>query len=104
MPIRLRRASVGLLLGLFVLTLTLASVMAVDCEFVLGFKALRDIIGHEIVGECLENEALQRQWRQHAEDDRRSLGLAQGRQPHCLHRRPPHLGQRPHWIAEAPER
>ena len=56
MPIRLRRASVGLLLGLFVLTLTLASVMAVDCEFVLGFKALRDIIGHEIVGECLENE------------------------------------------------
>ena len=56
MPIRLRRASVGLLLGLFVLTLTLASVMAVDCEFVLGFKALRNIIGHEIVGECLENE------------------------------------------------
>ena len=56
MPIRLRRASAGLLLGLFVLTLTLASVMAVDCEFVLGFKALRDIIGHEIVGECLENE------------------------------------------------
>ena len=42
------------LLGLFVLTLTLASVMAVDCEFVLGFKALRDIIGHETVGECLD--------------------------------------------------
>ena len=26
------------------------------CEFRLGFKTLRDLIGHEIVGECLENE------------------------------------------------
>ena len=56
MPIRLRRASIGILLGLAVITLTLASAVAADCEFVLGFKALRDLIGHEIVGECLENE------------------------------------------------
>lgn len=26
------------------------------CEFRLGFKFLRDLIGHDIVGECLENE------------------------------------------------
>ena len=56
MPTRLRRAFIGILLGLAVITLTLASVVAADCEFVLGFKALRDLIGHEIVGECLENE------------------------------------------------
>ena len=27
-----------------------------DCQFVLGFKTLRDLIGHDIVGQCLENE------------------------------------------------
>ena len=26
------------------------------CEFRLGFATLRDLIGHETVGECLENE------------------------------------------------
>ena len=26
------------------------------CQFALGFAALRDIIGHDIVGDCLENE------------------------------------------------
>ena len=56
MPVHLRRAFIGILLGLAVATLTLASVAAVDCEFVLGFKTLRDLSGHEIVGECLENE------------------------------------------------
>ena len=56
MQTRLRRTFIGLLLGLAVITLTLASAVAADCEFVLGFKALRDLIGHEIVGECLENE------------------------------------------------
>ena len=29
---------------------------AADCEFVLGFATIRDLIGHDIVGECLENE------------------------------------------------
>ncbi len=29
---------------------------AADCEFVLGFATLRDLIGPDIVGECLENE------------------------------------------------
>ena len=53
---RMRRASIVLLLGLAVATLTLASAAAADCEFVLGFKTLRDLIGHEIVGECVENE------------------------------------------------
>ncbi len=32
------------------------SVEAAECQFVLGFKTLRDLIGQEIVGECLENE------------------------------------------------
>ena len=27
-----------------------------DCQFVLGFKTLRDLIGHDIVGQCLEDE------------------------------------------------
>ena len=27
-----------------------------DCQFVLGFATLRDLIGHDIVGECLDNE------------------------------------------------
>ena len=56
MPVRLQRTFIGIILGLVVASLTLASVMAVDCEFVQGFKTLRDLIGHEIVGECLENE------------------------------------------------
>lgn len=56
MPARLRRTCIGLLLGLAVVTLTLVSATAADCEFRLGFATLRDLIGHEIVGECLENE------------------------------------------------
>jgi Leucine-rich repeat (LRR) protein/glucose/arabinose dehydrogenase len=33
-----------------------SAIFAADCEFVLGFKTLRDLVGHEIVGECLENQ------------------------------------------------
>ncbi len=29
---------------------------AADCQFVLGFKTLRDLIGHDVVGECLEDQ------------------------------------------------
>ena len=45
-------------LVLFALLLLMASTsaQAADCEFRLGFATLRDLIGHEIVGECLENE------------------------------------------------
>ncbi len=44
-------------LGLGLALLSATSVGAsVDCQFVLGFKTLRDLIGHETVGECLENE------------------------------------------------
>ena len=50
-------------LRVLVLALCLAlipsTVTASDhCQFVLGFKTLRDLIGHDIVGECLENEHL----------------------------------------------
>ena len=38
------------------LCLPRTAISAVECQFVLGFATLRDLIGHEIVGECLENE------------------------------------------------
>ena len=47
---------VGLVLGLLLTTIGASSVSAADCQFVLGFKTLRDLVGHDIVGECLENE------------------------------------------------
>ena len=31
-------------------------VAAAECQFVLGFATLRDLIGHDIVGECLESQ------------------------------------------------
>lgn len=43
----------GMCLALFATTTAQA---AEDCRFVLGFKTLRDLIGHEVVGRCLENE------------------------------------------------
>ena len=45
-----------LLFGFVLILLLPASLAAADCQFVLGFKTLRDLIGHEKVGECLENE------------------------------------------------
>lgn len=50
------RGLAGLILGLFFLLVGSSAVSAADCEFRLGFKTLRDLIGHDIVGECLENE------------------------------------------------
>ena len=46
----------AVLLGFALFLLLPTSVAAAECQFVLGFKTLRDLIGHEIVGECLENE------------------------------------------------
>ena len=46
----------ALLLGIALLLVTPSVSLAADCQFVLGFKSLRDLIGHDIVGECLENE------------------------------------------------
>ena len=46
----------ALLLGFALFLLMPSSVAAADCQFVLGFATLRDIIGHDIVGECLESE------------------------------------------------
>ncbi|MDE2817688.1 MAG: hypothetical protein OXM03_13940, partial [Chloroflexota bacterium] len=46
----------GLILGLLLALLAPSTVLAADCQFVFGFKTLRDLIGHEIVGECLEDE------------------------------------------------
>ena len=43
------------LLGFALFLLMPTSVAAAECQFVLGFD-LRDLIGHDIVGECLENE------------------------------------------------
>lgn len=38
------------------LALLPGTVFANDCQFMLGFKAHRDFLGHNVVGECLENE------------------------------------------------
>ena len=46
----------AVLLGFALFLLLPTSVAAAECQFVLGFKTLRDLIGHEIVGECLEIE------------------------------------------------
>ena len=48
------RLAILVAFALFLLLPT--SVAAAECEFVLGFKTLRDLIGHDIVGECLENQ------------------------------------------------
>ena len=50
----MKRLAILFALALFLLLPT--SVAAAECQFILGFKSLRDLIGHEIVGECLENE------------------------------------------------
>ena len=50
----MRRAAIVLTFSLFLLLPN--SVAAAECQFVLGFATLRDLIGHDIVGECLENE------------------------------------------------
>ena len=44
------------LLGFALFLLLPTSVAAAECQFVLGFMTIRDLIGHDIVGECLENE------------------------------------------------
>ena len=48
-------ALVFLFFIIFVLTASSLSAHS-HCEFRLGFKTLRDLIGHDIVGECLESE------------------------------------------------
>ena len=52
----MKRTITALLLGVALVLFTGASAQAADCEYRLGFKTLRDLIGHHIVGECLENE------------------------------------------------
>ena len=47
---------VAVLLGFALLLLLPTTVAAAGCQFVLGFATIRDLIGHDIVGECLENE------------------------------------------------
>ena len=46
----------AILLAFALMLLMPTSATAAECHFILGFKSLRDIIGHDIVGECLENE------------------------------------------------
>ncbi len=52
----MQRVIVGSVLGFVLLVITTPIAHAADCQFILGFKTLRDLIGHEIVGECLEDE------------------------------------------------
>ena len=50
----MKRYAVFIAFALFLLMPS--TVAAAECQFNLGFKTLRDLIGHDIVGECLENE------------------------------------------------
>ena len=50
------RCLAGFVLGFLLALMGASTVAAADCQFVLGFNTLRDLIGHNIVGECLENE------------------------------------------------
>ena len=46
----------AILLALALFLLLPTTVAGAECQFVLGFKTLRDLVGHDIVGACLENE------------------------------------------------
>ena len=50
----MKRYAVFLAFALLLLLPT--TVAAAECQFIVGFATLRDLIGHDIVGECLENE------------------------------------------------
>ena len=50
------RCLAGFVLGFLLALMGASTVAAADCQFVLGFNTLRNLIGHDIVGECLENE------------------------------------------------
>ena len=50
------RCLAGFVLCFLLALMGASTVAAADCQFVLGFNTLRDLIGHNIVGECLENE------------------------------------------------
>ena len=50
------RSLAGVVLGFLLALMGASTVAAADCQFVLGFNTLRDLIGHDIVGECLEYE------------------------------------------------
>lgn len=52
----LLRTVLMLVTVLFPLLFYPATAQAAECRFVLGFATLRDLIGHDIVGPCLENE------------------------------------------------
>ena len=47
---------IAFLVSVVLYLLSPSSVAAAECQFVLGFATLRDLVGHDIVGECLENE------------------------------------------------
>ena len=50
------RCLAGFVLCFLLALMGASTVAAADCQFVLGFNTIRDLIGHDIVGECLENE------------------------------------------------
>lgn len=65
------RALSTLLLALLISVFTVQTVAAKEhCEFKLGFATLRDLIGHDIVGECLENE----HWNAIGDSNQRTTG------------------------------
>ncbi len=52
----MKRVLTALLFGFALLIVTPGVTLAHECHFVLGFSTLRDLIGHDVVGACLEDE------------------------------------------------
>ena len=52
----MKRLLAGIVFGFCLALFSAATVQAADCQFVLGFKTIRDLIGHDVVGGCLDNE------------------------------------------------
>ena len=53
------RILTAFLLGIAMLLVTPSVLLSADCQFVLGFKTLRDLIGHDIVGDVPGERTLQ---------------------------------------------
>ena len=52
----MKRLLAGIVFGFCLALFSASTGLAADCQFVLGFKTIRDLIGHDTVGECLDSE------------------------------------------------
>ena len=91
------RCLAGFVLCFLLALMGASTVAAADCQFVLGFNTLRNLIGHEIVGECLETE----HYNEIGDSVQQTMGglmVAKSRQLDSVYGWLSHLDQRPKWI------